>query len=125
MYGNGKSNSDQNLTAWREGREARRRAASQPPAPAGADPDGTDQRGGGGDPMGAGADPAPGVDLNQQRIDSRRRSRQDRAAHALAALQDLEAAIQAEIEEGDPSEVIHLAADWLNDDAMAVIEGLT
>lgn len=67
--------------------------------------------------MGAGPAPAA-VDLTQQR--------KDRAAHALAAVRDLEAAIQAEIEELeiDADEVVHMAADWLNDNAMDVIEGL-
>lgn len=78
--------------------------------------------------------PRPGsVDLTQQR--------KDRAAHALAAVRDLEAAIQAEIEGfqdrpdgpdviaggeySQTDEVVYLAADWLNDNAMDVIEGLT
>jgi|GEM_PF-4007863 len=64
--------------------------------------------------------PPPGsVDLTQQR--------KDRAAHALAAVRDLEAAIQAEIQGSDieaQDEVIHMAADWLNDNAIDVIEGL-
>lgn len=117
MYGNGKkSTSDQNLAAWRAGREARRRAAAPDPEHAGGqDPDGSTERSGGGGPVGAGTGGA-GVDLTQVR--------KERAAHALAALRDLEQALQAEIEAGDATEVGHLAADWLNDDATAVIEGL-
>ena len=64
--------------------------------------------------------PPPGsVDLTQQR--------KDRAAHALAALRDLEAAIEAEIEQGEPvpDEVVYMTVEWLNDNAMDVIEGLT
>ena len=68
--------------------------------------------------MGTGPAPAA-VDLTQQR--------KDRAAHALAALRDLESAIEAEIEQGEPvpDEVIFMSVEWLNDNAMDVIEGLT
>lgn len=71
-------------------------------------------------------DPAPAggadgaVDLTQQR--------KDRAAHALAALKDLEAAIELEIEHADADKVpehVCLAGDWLTGDVIETIEALT
>lgn len=118
MYGKAGKSSEA-LAAYRKGRAARAQQQSESDQAPPSLPERSTEHSPGGSPMGTGPAPAA-VDLTQQR--------KDRAAHALAAVRDLEAAIQAEIQGSDidaNDEVVHMTADWLNDDVIETIEGLT